>query len=178
MTGLDRTNTDIDDPKPASALRARAYNQTSRGVSISETPMPLAPTSSRSIILTVCLALLIALGLLAHSATAAQPRRGVEVVRELRIPPGKYSAIVVSAFGGGDKPASWAAYLTTPTQRDEAAFPMIARGGESLIVPFAKPLEVDGRPGWTIRVSPDATTYLVSVWGIGENGPVQFDRVR
>lgn len=101
----------------------------------------------------------------------AQPKRGTDLVRELKIPNTTYSAIVISAYGGGANATSYAAVLTNGQQE----FAVTVRGGETLIVPF--------QGGWspadfTLKLNPDAPTFLLTAWGIQQNGgPIAFERM-
>ena len=105
------------------------------------------------------------------SRAEAQPKRGTEVVKELKIPNTTYSAIVICAYGGGANATSYAAIFTSGQQE----FAVTVKGGETLIIPFMG--------GWspadyTLRINPDAPTYLVSAWGIAQNGgPIAFENI-
>lgn len=105
------------------------------------------------------------------SGAGAQPKRGVDVVRELRVPSVAYASIVICAYGGGPQATSYAAVLTNG--REE--FHVTVRGGETLILPFPG--------GWTpvdytLKLNPEAPTFLVSAWGIQQGGgPVAFEKI-
>lgn len=127
------------------------------------------PTARRFGWLAVGAAGLIIGGLAA--AVWAQPKRGVGVTREVAVPPGSYTGIVIGAYGGKNS-SSWAAELVV----GNSVFPINTRGGEMETVHFPG--------GWTapsgtiIRLSPDAPSYVMFAWGIGPNGPVDFPKIK
>lgn len=105
----------------------------------------------------------------------SQPRRVSKPDTELTVPAGQYSAIVFSAFGTSSG-TSIAAYITTGDgeagrRRD---LPVIVRGGESLVLPFAGGWTIGAGDRVRIVVSPDAPTDALRIWGIGPSGPVSF----
>lgn len=106
------------------------------------------------------------------SSAEAQPKRGTDLIRELKIPNTTYSAIVIAAYGGGANATSYAAVFSNGQQE----FAVTVRGGETLIVPF--------QGGWspadyTLKLNPDAPTFLLTAWGIQQNGgPIAFEPSR
>lgn len=102
---------------------------------------------------------------------AGQPKRGNELVREVELPAGTYTSLIVSAFGGTDS-RSWVVYLQPiGEQPAPRTLPIIVRGGESFEVPFSRGWRVEAK-SWRVSISPDSPTAAVTVWGVTEKGPV------
>jgi hypothetical protein len=118
---------------------------------------------------------------LAVAPAWSQPRRTIKPEVELVVPPGRYSAIVFAAFGSSAA-TSYAGYIVvggdgTGRQRESKAsreLPVVVRGGETLVVPFAVAWTIEAGDRVRIAISPDAPTDALRVWGIAEKGPVAF----
>lgn len=115
-------------------------------------------------------------------ARAVQPqltqRHSTSPIYEAWVPPGTYSALVISSSG---VQRQWAVALRTKTQR----VPIIVRPGENVVIPF--------EGGWTIkkddlvRFESDRVpffdhslldpldgldTFVLTAWGVTKDGPV------
>jgi hypothetical protein len=101
--------------------------------------------------------------------------------RVLKIPPGKYQAIVVAGLGApGDK-----TFAATVTIKHRAAeYVIAATAGHTFLIPFAE--------GWAISATDRATVEIVvttpgtdmpgvapgqaEAWGVSATGPVEFPK--
>lgn len=133
----------------------------------------------RIIVPVVFLAALCGVALLGAGRASSAPTPAA-AVRQLWIPPGTYTGIVVVSTAQRRR---WVVALST----NEGKFPIAAPPGGTVVVPFER--------GWEVRVDDkahivvdgvltnvstdpasltDEAAIAITAWGITQNGPVEF----